>query len=390
MKSILVLGSGQLGLMLAQAGARLGLTVDRLDIDLNLTGDQHKPLADLLPGSSGSRFPVNDLASLATYDSITAEREHLPNSTLIEHLTHTHAWQHQRSFQKLAHRTRQKQLLDQLNIPTAPWCPLNHPQDLINAQQAINPKLVIKTTQGGYDGRGQWRTPQDPTQDNLQNNPQIPQELWGQLIAESFIPFKQEISMIGARNQQGQLCFLPMSFNHHSDGILRFSIAGSDLKIPKQGALQQQAKTYLSKLMTALDHSGVMAMECFVTDQETLVVNEIAPRVHNSGHWSQLGAEKSQFDLHLYALLNLPFPTFINTQPTLMLNLIGCEFNPQWLILTHVQCYWYGKSWRKNRKLGHLNIAVNDDIKNTANTLMQHLDLEHQSFLKIALSHLET
>ena len=132
--------------------------------------------------------------------------------------------------------------------------------------------------------------------------------------------------------------------------------------------------------MDTLNYQGVMAVECFRTEAG-LIVNEVAPRVHNSGHWSQNGADHSQFDLHLYALLNLPFPSTNLTRHSFMLNLIGCEFNPKWLKIAGVHCHWYGKDFRKGRKLGHLNIQIDQDTPLRINQLKPLLDDSHQALL---------
>ena len=130
-------------------------------------------------------------------------------------------------------------------------------------------------------------------------------------------------------------------------------------------------------------------MECFIT-QDNLIINEIAPRVHNSGHWSQQGMINSQFDLHLLGLLNATLPQTQATQPTLMLNLIGCHFNPNWLYLDGVYPHWYGKSFREGRKLGHLNITIDDRLSSRIQQLKPFLDTAHQQALQQALNSINT
>jgi 5-(carboxyamino)imidazole ribonucleotide synthase len=192
----------------------------------------------------------------------------------------------------------------------------------------------------------------------------------------------QEVSLIGARNHRGQFCFLPLGSNVHQEGILRFTVAGGTFK----EGIQQQAEALLVPIMEHLNYVGIMAMECFVT-KEGLLVNELAPRVHNSGHWSQLGAELNQFSLHIHALLDLPLPRQQVYRPVIMLNLIGCEFNPEWLSISGVQCHWYGKSLRQGRKLGHINIDASSTSQLKASTckLLPLLDDAHRSILKRAI-----
>ena len=146
------------------------------------------------------------------------------------------------------------------------------------------------------------------------------------------------------------------------------------------------AESMLSQIMTELDYIGTIAMECFHHDG-TLLVNELAPRVHNSGHWTQLGALHNQFDLHLAGLMNSPLPATQQYRRTLMLNLIGCHFNPAWQGLESVQCHWYGKSYREGRKLGHINLPVdNDGAVTGAEALLPLLDTTHAEFLREAMA----
>ena len=364
MHSVLILGSGQLGLMMATYAGQLGLHVDRLDVNSG----------KLLPGSSRVRVSTTLEELLTQYDVITAEVEHLPTTDFFQQLYQSTAWMNRQAFDVLPDRCQQKQLLDQLTIPTAPWQSINSHQDMENAAMTLGEKLVIKVTRGGYDGRGQWVLP---------NQQHPPRELYGQLIAEKCIAFSQEVSLIGARSRDGHYCFLPMSKNVHQQGILRFTLAGTvfDQKI------QEQAERLLTTIMESLDYVGVMAMECFITGEGELLINELAPRVHNSGHWSQLGAESDQFSLHLHALLDLPLLKKQCYRPVIMLNLIGCEFNPQWLTVTGIQCHWYGKSVQKGRKLGHINIDASskDQLQNSASSLMPLLDDNHRDMLDKAL-----
>ncbi|MEX2524751.1 MAG: 5-(carboxyamino)imidazole ribonucleotide synthase [Gammaproteobacteria bacterium] len=367
MKPVLVLGHGQLGLMMAAAGARLGLRVDRLDTESE----------ELLPGTSPMRLPVTAAGLLETYPLITAEKEHLPESELVETLRAAPAWMNRQAFLDLADREREKQLLDRLEIPTASWCLLSSPDDIEPALKALGEHMIIKVTRGGYDGRGQWRLPGD-------NPDTLPAESFGAMIAESLIRFDREVSLVGVRGDNGNTRYLPLAENVHHDGILRYSIAGED----SNPFLQRQAETLLGRIMDELDYTGVMAMECFEEDGR-LLVNELAPRVHNSGHWSQLGTEHDQFALHLRALLDLPLPETEYFRPTLMLNLIGCDFVPQWLAIPEIQCHWYGKEPRPGRKLGHINInaASMAELRDVTARLRPLLDEEHRRMLDEALAH---
>jgi len=366
MKSaILLLGGGQLGLMMAEAGAQLALHVDRLDLWTN----------QIIPGTSGLRLTSSVEEILERYPVISAELEHLPDTKLINGLLASDNWANKKAFANTAKRHDEKRLLDRLQIHTAPWKLLEQPDDLSQALAEINPHMVVKVVSGGYDGRGQWVVDES-------NQSEVPAEKFGALIAEQRINFDHEVSLVGARATTGEKTYFPLARNVHHQGILRYSIAGME-SIPE---LQAQAENMLGKILDELDYVGVMAMECFVT-KDGLLVNELAPRVHNSGHWSQLGAEHDQFALHLRALLGLPLPSQQFYRPTLMLNLIGCEFRPSWLEIPGLQCHWYGKTPRPGRKVGHINIDLSN-LESTsvcASKLQPLLDDQHQQLLAEAL-----
>jgi len=268
-------------------------------------------------------------------------------------------------------RDQQKQLLDDIGVANAPWRKLQCREDFIRAHETLGRTLIVKTTRGGYDGKGQWVIERGEAEE-------IPSSVFGQLIAEKKIHFNREISLVGARSRDGETFFYPLTENYHHQGILRYSLAPA---ADSQG-LQKKAEQMLRAIMEALDYVGVMAMECFEANG-ALMVNELAPRVHNSGHWTQSGAHYSQFDLHLRALADIPLPRKTSYRKTLMLNLIGCAYNVDWHTLDGVDCYWYGKERRAGRKLGHVNITGEDDdaIRERAALLQPLLDTEHRQML---------
>ena len=165
---------------------------------------------------------------------------------------------------------------------------------------------------------------------------------------------------MGARGHDGRTVFYPLTHNLHQDGILRTSVAFPQA----DAAQQQQAEAMLSAIMHELKYVGVMAMECFVTPQG-LLINELAPRVHNSGHWTQNGASISQFELHLRAVLGLPLPQPVVFAPSVMVNLIGTDLNTDWLQQPLVHLHWYDKEVRAGR-VGHLNLTDSDPARLTA------------------------
>ncbi len=331
---LLVLGTGQLGLMMAQAGAALGISVDRLDVDARV----------IYPGTSSYAVPVTPEQVRERYRRATVERE-----DLLEH-PDLSQWAPNLADESvgwagLGRRDWQKSLLDSLGLATSPWCLLARADDLERAQADWG-GVVIKRCQGGYDGRGQWQLRDG-------HSVTLPDDVYGSAIVEAMIDFTAEVSLMGARTRDGQCVFYPLTRNWHDQGILRVSHAPADVA----PALQQQAESMLATLMNAVNYVGVMGMECFVST-EGLLINEIAPRVHNSGHWTQCGADLDQFALHVRAHCDLPVHAPRVQGESLMVNLIGHALNPTLLDAPGVDLHWYGKDVRPGRKLGHINMAA--------------------------------
>ncbi|AUI65671.1 MULTISPECIES: 5-(carboxyamino)imidazole ribonucleotide synthase [Glaesserella] len=322
---IYVLGNGQLGRMLRYAGMPLDIDVQPLAFD----------------------DPVFEIAENSL---ITAEIERWTQTPLTSLLSNHQNFVNLSVFGQLADRFTQKSLLDKLNLATSTWQLLQSPEQWQSLFESIGEKVVVKRRTGGYDGRGQWIV----TKETID---QITPDLFGDVIAEKFIPFDTEVSLVGARFRNGETRFYPVTHNLQQNGILRYSVA--DITLPYQQIFQQQAEKMLSAIMHELNYVGVMAMECFVVGDK-LLINELAPRVHNSGHWTQLGCSISQFELHLRALLDLPTPELKPIAPSVMVNLIGIEHHNEWLEIPFSQLHWYGKEVRAGRKLGHLNICHTD------------------------------
>ncbi|KTS15381.1 phosphoribosylaminoimidazole carboxylase [Pantoea dispersa] len=330
MKPVCVLGNGQLGRMLRQAGEPLGIAVYPVGLD-----------------AEPSALPI-------AQSVITAEIERWPETALTRELANHPAFVNRDIFPRLADRLTQKQLLDQLNLATAPWQLLADKSEWPTVFSTLGELAIVKRRTGGYDGRGQWRLRADETAT-------LPDECYGECIVEQGINFSGEVSLVGARGHDGRTVFYPLTHNLHQDGILRTSVAFPQA----DAAQQQQAEAMLSAIMHELKYVGVMAMECFVTPQG-LLINELAPRVHNSGHWTQNGASISQFELHLRAVLGLPLPQPVVFAPSVMVNLIGTDLNTDWLQQPLVHLHWYDKEVRAGRKVGHLNLTDSDPARLTA------------------------
>lgn len=350
MKPVCVLGNGQLGRMLRQAGEPLGITVYPVGLD-----------------AEPEAVPYQ-------HSVITAEIERWPETALTRELATHNAFVNRDIFPRLADRLTQKQLLDSLNLATAPWQLLSNTEQWPQVFDLLGELAIVKRRIGGYDGRGQWRLRPGDQQS-------LPVDAYGACIVEQGINFSGEVSLIGARNQQGETVFYPLTHNLHEEGILRISAV-----LPQPDTrLQSQAEEMLSTIMDKLDYVGVMAMECFIVG-DNLLINELAPRVHNSGHWTQNGASISQFELHLRAILDLPLPKPVVNTPSVMVNLIGTAVNLAWLSQPLVHLHWYEKEVRDGRKVGHLNIndPSSERLTQTLAALSGLLPDEYQSGLRWA------
>ena len=353
---VYVLGNGQLGRMLRYAGAPLDIEVLPLAFDA----------------------PVFELPSNSI---ITADIERWTQTPLTELLGNHPNFVNLNVFGTTADRFTQKSLLDKLQLPTAPWQLLSSKAQWDEVFSQVGEKVVVKRRTGGYDGRGQWIVTQE-------NYAQITDDLFGEVIAEKFIPFDGEVSLVGARFKNGETRFYPVTHNLQQNGILRYSVYHPDF--PQQAHFQTQAEQMLKQIMDELNYIGVMAMECFVVGDK-LLINELAPRVHNSGHWTQLGCSISQFELHLRALLDLPTPKLEPIAPSVMVNLIGIEHNNAWLNVPFSQLHWYGKEVRAGRKVGHINLThpSNTQLIALLEQLRPHLTEDFQSGLNWAIEKLK-
>ncbi|WP_111979708.1 5-(carboxyamino)imidazole ribonucleotide synthase [Algibacillus agarilyticus] len=343
---VVVLGSGQLAQMTYLAGVPLGIQVVAVDPVNNTV--VHPVEKNILSLSVSDAF--NQAAA------ITAEFEHLPAALLTQaHATgklHPSA----EAIQTGGDRLKEKHLLDVLGINNCAYVPIFTVDELDSAFASIGPELIIKTSKDGYDGYGQFRVNDaeslasvktELAQHDFKRNP---------LIAEQKSKFDREVSLVGARNGQGEIVCYPLAENLHFQGQLRVSLAPA----PRvSDSVQQQAEIAFKALAEKLDYRGILAIEFFQVG-DTLLVNEIAPRVHNSGHWTQQGTDFSQFENHLRAVVDLPLGRSHTSSVTTMINLIGCEKTIALQVADlggHL--HWYGKDVRAKRKVGHVNFTAN-------------------------------
>jgi 5-(carboxyamino)imidazole ribonucleotide synthase len=245
-------------------------------------------------------------------------------------------------------RLREKNLFRKLGIPTTEFAPVLKHRDLDGAIQQVGLPAVLKTCRMGYDGKGQWmsRTAADVEKARLEL-PNAP------LIVEKFVPFQRELSILGVRGRNGEIAFYPLIENHHRGGILRLSLAPA----PNLSAnLQNEAERAARAVLETLGYAGVLCIEFFEMDGK-LLANEMAPRVHNSGHWSIEGAVTSQFENHLRAIMDYPLGSTSAIGASALINLIGeLPDTTDVLRIPNTHLHLYGKEPRAGRKLGHITI----------------------------------
>jgi len=358
MKKVWVLGAGQLGAMLRQAGNPIGLDVT--------------PIA--------ATQSINDIVSLASADVVTPEIEAWESAEITDRLAAHDNFINRDVFPVIADRLSQKKSLDDFGVATAKWLPVEQTTQLSGLYETLGETVLLKRRRGGYDGRGQhWLREQSDA---------IPEDFYGESIAEQAINFSAEVSIIGVRNRLGQTRFYPLSQNHHVNGILKATIGASK----KYAHLQETAEKMLSKVLNGFDYIGVMAMECFIVidenGKEQLLVNELAPRVHNSGHWTQAGSSINQFESHLRAVTDLPLGTPTTKGLSVMINLVGMDYETAWLDVPGAEVYWYGKEVRVGRKLGHINFCQPE--QSSLNQLAKLLPEEDQQVIAWVLEQLQS
>jgi 5-(carboxyamino)imidazole ribonucleotide synthase len=339
-----VLGAGQLGRMLALAGYPLGLEFRCFDSAPDVPAGQ---LALLHVGHYDDEAALLEFAK--GLDVITYEFENVPVEAVKSLEKHFPVYPPAKALEFSQDRLVEKTLFRTLDIPVPDFYEVNTLEELQIALTKMD-SGVLKTRRMGYDGKGQAVIRSQADVESLW------QALQGQaLILESFISFEREVSLISVRSQTGEVRFYPLVENHHKDGILRKSIAPApDLT----NELQSQAEGYARRILEELQYVGVLAVEFFVKDNE-LIANEMAPRVHNSGHWTTEGSVTSQFENHIRAVAGLPLGSTAVRQPSIMLNLIGLQpdFN-KILQVEHAHLHWYGKSVRVGRKVGHITVTA--------------------------------
>lgn len=351
-----VLGGGQLGRMLALAGIPLGLRFRFLEAKSPSPVDG---LGEVIRGDYADLDAVRrfgDGVALVTY-----EFENVPvASARALGAEGVKVFPPPPALEMSQDRLREKEGFDRLGIPTAPWRTVDSRDDLERAVAEVGLPAVLKTRRFGYDGKGQevLREPRDvdAAWESLGGRP---------LLYEGFVDFRRELSIVAARGRDGSEVFYPLVENRHERGILAETTAPASDVSP---ALQERAEGYARALLDELGYVGVIALELFQVGDD-LLGNEVAPRVHNSGHWSQDGAVTCQFESHVRAVAGFPLGSTQAIGPTRMLNLLGA-LPPLEAVLREplAHLHLYDKAPRPGRKIGHVNVVggTTDEVDEAA------------------------
>ncbi len=339
-----VLGGGQLGRMLGLAAIPLGIECSFYD-----------PAADAPAGIAGRhvRAAWDDRDALARFaesvDVVTFEFENVPAQSLAFLASLRPVRPGVRSLERTCDRIREKEFLRDAGVPVQPFAPIASDADLDLALATVGGHGVLKTRSLGYDGKGQRviRSADElaPAWNALGRAP---------CIYEAFVPFDREVSVVATRATDGSVAVYPVVENLHTQGILFRSVAPATL--PE--GLAERAAAHARAVLAGLDHVGTLALEMFLADG-ALVANEIAPRVHNSGHWTIRGARTSQFENHVRAVAGLPLGDTGAPEPAAMVNLIGgLPDTAEVLAIPGASLELYGKAPRPGRKVAHIEVVA--------------------------------
>ena len=350
MTTVGILGGGQLARMMALAGAPLGLRFLVMDTAADACAGQFAPL---LVGDYRDESALAEFASKV--DVATFDFENVPAESAEWLAQRVPVFPNPRALAVAQDRLVEKSLFRELGIPVGAFADVGSLDALRSEVDRLGGACILKTRRLGYDGKGQFRIKSPVDVDAAW------QALGAQagtvgLIVEAFIPFERELSVVAVRGRDGEFRTWPLTENWHVDGVLSASLAPAQV----DAVLAEAAYAHARRLAESLDYVGVFALELFYRDGE-LLANEMAPRVHNSGHWTIEGAETSQFQNHLRAVLGLPLGETRTLGHACMLNWIG-EMPDAASVLQEAGGHWhdYGKETRAGRKVGHATLRADD------------------------------
>jgi 5-(carboxyamino)imidazole ribonucleotide synthase len=355
-----ILGGGQLGRMLTLAGRNMGYRFVTLD-----------PTEDSPCGQ------VADAQIVANYDNVEAARKLADRSDVITYefenvdakvteilMKEAYVPQGSQLLYTTQHRLREKKAIEASGVPVAPYEEIKTVDQLKEAVLRFGVPCVLKTATGGYDGKGQWVI---RSLDEVQEAFEILSRAHTELVLEQFIHFDKELSVIAARSPRGEVKAFPAAENIHVDNILHLSIVPA--RIPQ--TVQKEAEELAIRIASSLGVIGLIAVEIFLTKDGQLFVNELAPRPHNSGHYTMEACRSSQFEQHIRAICNLPLGSTELMSPVVMVNVLGEHVEPLLELMDQAlfaedgespvspKVHLYGKHEAKEkRKMGHINLLA--------------------------------
>jgi 5-(carboxyamino)imidazole ribonucleotide synthase len=342
-----IVGGGQLGRMLALAGHDLGIACITLD---PAAGSPASAVAPSLVGDYDDRERLAALASEC--DVVTYEFENVPVEAARFVETMRPVWPPPAALEAAQDRLAEKQLFTKVGLSVPTYAPVDSLAGLDDALERLGTPAVLKTRRLGYDGKGQA----------VIRDPLLAEDAWRSVgevpcLLEALVGFDRELSIVAVRGADGATVCYPLVENHHAEGILRRTVAPAPALDPE---LQRAAEAHVHSVMAELGYVGVLAIELFQVG-DSLLANEMAPRVHNSGHWTIEGAETSQFENHLRAVCGLPLGRADPIGVSAMVNLIGeMPDRTDVLAVPGAHLHDYGKDPRPGRKLGHITVRARD------------------------------
>lgn len=342
-----ILGGGQLGRMLAQAASRLGFDVHIF------TPEKDAPASRVATHATVAAY--DDLEAVKQFasacDVVTYEFENVPVATAEAAASVSTLRPGTRALEVAQDRLVEKKFINNETAQTVPFAPVSTADELLSGVETIGTPSILKTRRLGYDGKGQVRINSADDADDA-----FIQIKGAPAILEGFARFTRELSVIAARSVNGEVKVFPLAENQHEGGILRHSFAPA----PVDDITEAEALKIATALLEALDYVGVLAVELFQLEDGSLLVNEIAPRVHNSGHWTQDGCHCDQFEQHIRAVAGWPLGDPSAHSQIEMINLIGDDAKDwqRWLKEPGAVLHLYGKrEIRDGRKMGHVNVV---------------------------------
>ena len=340
-----ILGGGQLAMMMIEKSRKH-------DIDFIVIDPSHKPPASRYVDCIESEFEdKKSLDKLVNECSVvTIDFENVPSDSLKYIEKYIDVFPCSYAVEVCQDRLKEKEIFNKNNIPTTEYKAVNNESDLLNAISDLGTDTILKSRKLGYDGKNQITMKDTSIEKVWEKSGKV------EAILEKKIDFKTELSIIGVCTKSGDTLFYPLVENFHKNGVLNISIAPY-----KDTELQNKAESYHQKISKELNYVGVLVIEFFLTNDGELIANEMAPRVHNSGHWTNEGANISQFEAHIMAISGMSIEKIIVKGNSGMLNILSkMPDNEVIQNNSNMKLYNYGKSERLNRKLGHITLTCDN------------------------------